>query len=473
VAKWYDGSELILDLLVPGIEVSFKTTTSGPFGSWADPSWSVQFDGTVQISIGVPQSPLVPLTAFVAFLTSNGKAGPGNVFADLSVLIHAIEDFFSGQPQASGQVPDQFIPIVNGAITTLVNQLSSAFAAAANFGFLSLGVDIESPPPPTGVPSGNTVVFRLGHAVDPAPLVVNALAPPVQSLFHPIIGTSAPAVDAGGQLGVTGSDFTPSPMNQLSITWTDTTSGVVSESDIQWGLWPSNNMQPSTAQLPPISVMRTNAYDGGNHFTTPANLTPNKSYFFSVRDRDFPLTCTDFSPPLVIQTAVSDQVRLLLNYNNTSAMVGSATLMGGNFSAQITIPSTVPPGQHLLRAVTGSQQASTTIQVLAPGHALSPVLQVLDPNTDIAYTGTPGVEATYTVLVRGTNFLPGTVELFVDSASGQSLGSLTVHNNGMFQGPTLPWPVGVIGNHSIFAREVVNQKTVTVSVAVFAQSPPQ
>ncbi len=223
------GVQLTLDLLIPGIEVTFNTTTSGPFGSWADPSWSLQFDGTVQISIGVPQSPQVPLTVFVAFLTANGKAGPGNVFADLSVVINAIGDFFSGQPQASGQVPDQFIPIVNAAVTTLINQLSGAFAAAANFGFLTLEADVEMPPASNVVPAGNTVVFRLFHTKDPAPMVVNALAPPAQSLLHPIIGTSAPTVDAGGQLGVTGSNFTPSPMNQLSITWTDTTSGVVSK----------------------------------------------------------------------------------------------------------------------------------------------------------------------------------------------------------------------------------------------------
>ena len=308
-----------------------------------DPSWSVSFDGTVQIAIGIPQSPLVQLTAFVAFFTSNGKAGPGNVFADLSVLINAIGNFFSGQPQASGQVPDEFIPIVNDAITTLINQLSGAFAAAANFGFFTLGVDIETPPPPADVPAGNTVVFRLGHAPDPAPLVVDALAPPSQNLFNPIIGASAPAVHAGGQLGVTGSNFTLRSMNQLSIMWTDTTSGVVTKSEIQWGPWPANHMQPSTAQLPPVPKMRNSAYDNGNNFTTPANLAPNASYFFSVRDRDFPLTCTDLSPPLVIQTAASDHVRLLLNYKNMSAMVGSATLAGGGFSTSITIPATVPP----------------------------------------------------------------------------------------------------------------------------------
>ncbi len=232
-------------------------------------------------------------------------------------------------------------------------------------------------------------------------------------------------------------------------------------------------MQPTTAQVPPISIMRTSAYDGRNNFTTPANLTPHASYFFSVRDRDFPLTCTDFSPPLVIQTATNDQVRLSLDYNGTSAMVGSAPLMGGNFSTSITVPATVPPGQHVLHAVIGNQQASTTIDVLAPGHAAKPVLQILDPNTMIAYTGTTAVEVGNTTLVRGTGFLGGTVELFIDSASGDKLGSLPVNHSGTFQGSTLPWPLAVLGNHSIFAREIVGLATRTASAAVVAVPLPQ
>ena len=488
------GTQLALAYSLPGFSVSFKETTSGLFGSWADPSYNLTFDAEIDVFIGVPDDILVPLAALAEFNTTNMQAGAGNFFA----VVIAIEDLipewlgavlgaalggaiYSGLGAIAGGIggasitgggtgstpQNQSVPIPNNQLQVLLGNLS-LFASARQFGFTELGIQINLAPL-AGTPQGPTVEFDLTHLFDPGPVVTNALLPPVLSLFPPQISTSSPEVNAGGQVGAAGNSFPPAQASQLKITWTDTTSGSVSQSEVQWGLAP-NGKVPPPQPFPAVFITRHGSYDNGNYFTAKP-LLPNTWYAFQVRDYDiFNQAATDWSAWLPLQTQATDQVQLVLNYNNM--VVGFGTLTSdGSFSTTIMVPLSVPPGNYVLTAVlSGQSMAQTPITVLAEGQPLSPVLQVVDPNTLIPYPTPTGVVGDSLVTTHGENFNPGFVNLFIDAINGTSLGSATVlPNQNTFTQP-VTWPLGVIGLHSIVAQQGALPLAL---VGVYAQNPPQ
>jgi hypothetical protein len=462
------GMQLTLTYSLPGFGVSFSETTSGIFGSWADPSYNLTFDGVIEISIGVPNDSFIPLGAKAEFLTTNMQASAGNFFAVVIGVEDIISEWFNNQPVggSGSSLQDQIIGINIPQLQQLFSELSSGFATAATFGFVQLGVQINTNPPPQ-TPPGNTVEFDLTHPFDPGPVVTNALSPLLPSLFPPQIGTSAPEVDAGGQLGVTGNFFPAAQSSQLEITWTDTTSGSVTQSEVQWGPVPNGQAPPPQ----PIDklIPRHGSFDNANNFTTPKGLTPNASYAFRVRDYDVSsLIATDWSSWLVLTTQPTDQVQLVLSFNNT--VIGFGTLQtDGTFSTTVIVPPSVPAGNYLLTAVlSGQTMAQTPITVVAENQPLAPVLQIVDPNTGIAYTSAAIVVGTLPVTTRGMNFSPGPVDFFVDTISGKSLGAATADQNGAFT-VTLTWPTAVTGPHNILAQQGILQAT----AAVFGENVPQ
>jgi hypothetical protein len=244
--------QLTFSYSLPGVNLSFSETTSGIFGSWADPSYNLTFDAEIEIAIAVPNDTTIPLGAKAEFLAQNMQASAGNFFAVLIGIEDIISQWLSNQPIGStgSRLQDQIIGINVPQLQQLFGELSSGFAAAAGFGFLQLGGQINTNPPPQ-TPPGNTVEFDLTHPFDAGPVVANALAPGVPSLFPPQIGTSAPEVNAGSQLGVNGTNFPAAQSNQLAITWTDTTSGNVAQSEAQWGLVPNGQPPPPSVITPP------------------------------------------------------------------------------------------------------------------------------------------------------------------------------------------------------------------------------
>ncbi|HEX9030709.1 MAG TPA: hypothetical protein VF834_02610, partial [Streptosporangiaceae bacterium] len=63
--------------------------------------------------------------------------------------------------------------------------------------------------------------------------------------------------------------------------------------------------------------------------------------------------------------------------------------------------------------------------------------------------------------LRGQNFTPGTVHLWVDAVGGTSMGTATADQTGTFSASP-GWPIGVIGAHQILAEESVQQATAPV-----------
>ncbi len=495
------GMQLTLSYLLPGVSVTWSETTSsgggggaaagaalgglagaalgglagaaagaalgaviGGGGPWENPSYSLTFDGEIEIAVAVPDNTLTPLGAKAEFLTHNTQTGPGNLFA----VIIGIEDLISAwlsvqplPPPPSDQIVPIFVP------TQLSTVLMEGFSAAAPSGFLQLGVTINPPLPCSKpLPPGNTVEFDVTHLFDPGPIVTNPLAPQGPSLVQPQIGTSAPTVNAGGQLGVIGSYFPAASSTQLTIIWTDTTSGDVVQSEIQWGAAPDNHTPPSQPnKVPPFT---RHPYDNRNTYTQKG-LTPNTWYAFRVRDYDVAnFIATDWSAWTFLQTSATDQVQLALGDGNNT-LIGFATLQtDGTFMTTGIVPQGEPPGTYeLLAELSGHRMAQTPITVVAAGQPLQQVLQIINPDTGIAFTGTPGVVGRYPVTVRGSNFSPGTVNLFVDSTSGTTLGQFDHLASDTFT-VTVTWPFGITGPHTIVAQQNALQAT----ASVYGENPP-
>jgi hypothetical protein len=456
------GTQLTLRYDLGRIQATFKETTSGIWGSWADPAYDVSFSGVLEVAIAVPTDARVDMIAIVQFLATDFQTGADNLFAVMIGIEDAIAAWWNGHP-TNPPPGDQIIGIQVAELVDLMHQMSAGFAAAAGFGFVQRGVRIDTNPPPQTT-TGATVTFDLTHPFDQAPIVVDALAPG-PTLFQPEIGTAAPQVNAGGQLGVTGAFF-PAPRGaQLAIKWSDTTSGNVVASEVQWG--PAPNGAPPT-QPTDVTIPRHGRYDNANTFVA-TGLVPSSQYAFRVRDFDVAnLIATDWSAFVVLATGATDVVELDLDWNNT--VLGFAQLQpNGTFSTMVVVPANVPPGVYKITAVLGGQaMATTTITIVAAGVVLAPVLQVIDQLTGIPFQGAPRVLGGSSVLLRGLSFTPGQVSIAVDSAGGTALGATSADASGGFQ-TSVTWPYFIDGAHAIVASEGAQQ----AAAPVWGEEPPR
>jgi hypothetical protein len=160
-------------------------------------------------------------------------------------------------------------------------------------------------------------------------------------------------------------------------------------------------------------------------------------------------------------------VQLLLSYQNQ--VLGNATLQSdGSFSTTVTIPASVPAGTYQISAVSGGRTlAQTPITVVAKGKALAPVLQTINPNSGIANTLTPVIEAGNAELLRGANFNPGLVVLSIETTD-VSLGLAIADSGGAFSA-TIHWPLNLQGQYNLLAQQGLLQAT----APVYGENPPR
>lgn len=460
--------QLTISFTIPGFDVTFKETTNSVWGSWADPAYDLKFDGEVEIAIAVPADPRVTAGATAVFWARNLDGSAANFFAGWIGFWDIVFNFFT-QTGPGGSPPDQSQGIGGSlaALYQLLLQIQPPLAQAFTFGFQQLSAQTTTNPLPDTTP-GNTVEIDLAHPVDPPPTVSNAAASSVPRLFSAQIGASPAQVHPGDPLGVAGSYFPAAQASELTVTWTDTTSGSVVKSEVTWGVTPNTTTPPANPQV--VNIQRHGAYDNANTFTAKP-LLPDTLYAFQVRDFDVPgvdLIATQRSAWTYFRTAATDQVQLVLDYNNT--LIGFATLQtNGTFVTTVIVPANVPAGTYVPWAVlAGQKMAQTPITVVAQNSPLAPSLQILDPDTSIPITGAAIVEGMATVRLLGNNYSAGTVDLFVDTASGTSLGSAVADSTGRFT-KEVTWPFGVVGSHVIVGK----QGTAQAQVPVFAENPPQ
>ena len=470
----HNGTVLSLIYSLPGWSVSFKYST----GSIApDPAYNVSFDGAISVDIGVPADTSVPLYIAAEFDATNFQISAGNVWAVVYDLVYAIASSIGISLFNLPNLPNsESAPI---QVPAAFANLSTAFVKAADFGFTQLGVAVITNPPP-GPPAGNTVEFDLTHPADPGPQVSNALVSSVPSFSSPEIFLSANAVHPGDTVLVQGLNFPAAQANQLQIKWTNTTSGLLDHSEVQWGA-------TSAQGVPPAQI--TDETTQGNTFTA-TGLTPGTWYGFLVREFDTQgFVATGWSVPAVpplpdpqpwngiwtyLQTQDTDQVGLVLNDNqgNFVANVGTGTMnIDGSFSAT-TLPLNFQPGPYeLIAAVDGQPMAPPApITIIADGQALPTQLQVVDPTTKKPYQGTVNIVAGSPVYLSGQNFPAGIVNLWADAigVGGISLGTVFANFSGNFTAQPITWPLGVTGGHNIVA-----DPGSPPPVPVYAQFPAQ
>ena len=73
-----------------------------------------------------------------------------------------------------------------------------------------------------------------------------------------------------------------------------------------------------------------------------------------------------------------------------------------------------------------------------------------------------------TITVRVQHFQPGSVDLYLDSPAGTSVGTVTADNTGAVTAPVM-WPSVATGSYNLLAV----QGGLTATAAVFGESPAQ
>lgn len=457
-----DQNNLYLNYLLTLNSVTFTSTAPNCGGTVAaifslgtsciataassDPQFTIFFDLDLQISMTVPTYPcqLTPqadLHVQNAFINAEDfQATAAQVF-DPSDFAKGVENLDATQESIS-----------LASLQSTLNQLASACKTASNYGFGQFDAYVNSQ---------DGLVFRLTHPLDAAPVVTNAGVrdPSVPDLTPPTIGVSAPEVKAGAQLTVTGSSFSATEATDIAIGWNDTTSGTITESDIEWGR-KGDKLQDVTLTRAP--------YDNGSHWdATP--LTSDTTYEFRVRDCD-QLTCTPYSEPKDVKTTTggSNGVDFYLDSVAAANKIGSDTVQpGGTFSTALTVPAATTAQKHTLYAqMSGGQQASIDITVVGATDSLKPSIEVIDPTTK---TVEANISQSSTFTLRGAAFTAGTVTVSIGTAGGQVLGKTKVKADGTFQANfTLPYSVN--GSCTLVASEDVGATSIqaTTSVGVIA-----
>ncbi len=472
------GTNLALQYLLPGATASFsKNVAIGPSGFQVTETcdFALSFDITVEVDVFVPNNTLYPLEVTAIIYVQNFHINPSNTWATIAQVLVAIGDGvldalgigFDQQitwlpsPSSLNQVILVTGPTLN-TLSTVFSELSSFFTLAAQQGFSQRGVQIV-----TG-PSGNALEFDLTHPFDPGPKVSAVGFPSgAPTLLNAQITLSLPLVNAGGTLSVTGTNFPTDTATQLQITWSDTVSGIVTQSEVSWGVNLNGEAASPTDVLIDRSAPNSNFYTAG---TAGNPLMPDTSYAFIVRDYDvFDLVATDWGPWAYITTTSTNQVDLVLSYDNST--VGTANLdINGNFSGTVNIPATTPPGTYTLWAMlSGQQMAQATITIIGENDQPNPVLQFVDPATGIPYGGTVLFTVPTEATVAGTYFGPGPVSLFIDSPSGTSLGTADAGNPGTFT-YTLNLPLSAVSAHAVYAQQ---SGLPPATAPFYAQMPPK
>ena len=470
------GSLLTLQYALDSpVAISWHETTNSIFGSWADPSYKATFDGTLEVLVAVPTDPTAGLSVNASFQAANIHAGlDGFSIGNVVEVIEIGWDLLTGQSVPSDSIPNQNVSASVG-IQQSFNLLSVGFGVAAMQGFNELGVQVTNQVQAPAWPQAVwRVEFDLRHPFDPGPTAQQGQAGIFQP-GQPQISASPSAVPAGSNFNVTGVNL-PAQSTELTVGWTDTTSGPVAQSEVQWGKVLLTLIgQPLDVQLLGDQLIARSGPDDGRNTFTATGLAPGTRYAFRIRDYDvFKEVATAWGDWLVLTTSSTAQVQLVLSDVAETVLTTTTVQSGGSISAAATMPPGEPPGTYTLWAIMDSQKvAATIITVLAKGAQAPAQIEVFNPDTGITVAPPAGVVGEYVVSLRGYNFEPGIVDLYIDSLSGLSLGTAVVGSaaqdpTGYFAAwPT--WPNGADGPHSVVA---VQSGNLAASVPVYGQNAP-
>jgi hypothetical protein len=307
------------------------------------------------------------------------------------------------------------------------------------------------------------LVFRAIHPPIATPSFRNvdqSESPP--SLWRPSIA-APPIVRAGFDFRIKG-QFFPRPRDPTKIELLIDRDGTSicrgGSTELEYG------PVGAAPQLFQIAAAPSPSYRCADRHLVSALQTATQ-YRFRVRDCDV-LTCSPWSLPFEMTTrSVSGPgpVEISLDWATLGTVDVDDT---GSFDTAVFVPPDTPAGPHNLSAATGGISDTISITVVAPG-APQGILKVTGspageegcPMQEIP----PNIVAGKSFGLFGFGFVPGQVNLFLDSMAGPYIGAGSVAGEGSFCGrfhsPTLEF----LGTHSIIAvQEGITRASITVEV---------
>jgi hypothetical protein len=314
--------------------------------------------------------------------------------------------------------------------------------------------------------NNNQLIFDLIHPVDLKPVAFDAqsmLTVRVPKLSGVALTTPAQATP-GGQISVNGTNFPPS--NFVSIGWTNTSSGKVVSSLVQW-----ENGGPPTKHL----ITWATPPNQQSIFMLPQVQPAPQVYNVQAQNSDA-LTTTPFSPAIPLQ-ALGELV-LVLAYQSSgrqatptspsipagSAMSPLTTVsvgVNGGFTCTVTIPpdAVANSSATLFAQASGQSIASASFNIVGK---LIPVIYLVDPTSSTNAGWPSGVNRGYSVAVRGENFpVPSQVGITINQSNEQSLvgqgdADITnVNQDGTFNYPVFIWPSNdPAGSYNLIANKI-------------------
>ena len=266
----------------------------------------------------------------------------------------------------------------------------------------------------------------------------------------------------GETITVIGSEFTPPNTISFVLTWSDTISGAIVRSEIEWG--------PQGGPTATISIPRQ-PYDSGNAYQF-TNLNPNQTYQFRVRDWD-ETTCTPWSAWKIIATpgSTADQAMLWLDNDFSAPLATVAVQLDGTFTTPITIPNGTSTGTHLLNAqmMGGPAAWPFKLDVIAANATYTPTIELIDTDTQTVAIGT---EVGLPFTLRGNGWAPGPVSIAVDSTTGLSIGQVNAGPDTRIPPTTFTMPPISSGPHQFVAWQTTGGNTATATAPFFNQQAP-
>jgi hypothetical protein len=445
-------------IVIEGTTIYLSYEVSGIAGYWdadntgllfiPNASFKVTLDLELFIQIILPGFPS-PVTPSIFVNLYNTSINATNSVASVEEAVVTLENFFEEQPLNIWQAAEGAFDSAGGSVATDTSSLSSLFSSISTiwqgawaYGFTQLTAQVKD----------NQLSLDFVHPLNPPVVVTNGVVSTTAKI------STDPEVSAGSTITVTGTNFPLDQANALYITWQDTTFGSVQESDV--------TIQPlDVLGAPPtlVKIIRTGPTAGTNYY--PAlGLQPNSAYEFRVTDLDL-ITQTPPSAPLLLETTSLSAivVEFYLVLGGQQVNVGNTNLSTtGSISAPITIPVGQIPGTYTLAAMlAGTQIASTPLVVVGPGGVV-PVILVQGTTTSPAWlpVGDP-----FPLIFEG--FQPGTISVYLNSATGALLGTATSTGIAAFSA-SFTYPYGAEGPNNLYAQNsIASQPPATCAVYGF------
>jgi hypothetical protein len=416
--------------------ITLRYTLTGIDFNWSytnfnQPGFDLTFDVQLDINIDLPVVPGDRISITTTLQTLNMDLSATDLSSNFDRILYNVltgSDLGNGLFNNGSTIIDTSSVLNVNTLQGTLNFIAQAAQATAALGFTSVAASIPS----------NFLKIELVHPVDAGPQAWLTSKPPFPILETAAISTVAEA-SAGDMIQVACSSFPVAESAQLTLIWTDTTTGPPKWSDVSWGSWGGTQQN--------VRISRSGFNDGGNTYTA-TSLKPNTFYRFSVQDEDV-LTMTPPSNAVLGLTSGSDVVSFYLVQGIQETFIGNATIPPNKsftsaFTAPLTIPDTQPSGDYTLSAQQAGQEiASAPIHIVGQGDSPIPIITAADR----IIAGNP-------MTVTFSGFNAGPVNVYIDSPDppGISLGTTTSPGPDQTWEFTVAWPVDVPTQSVLYAQ---------------------